>query len=228
MMKANKLEKLVSLRRQETHPKYRLLHTFDGGRWDFPFVVPWTKSACNLDAKLMVIGQDWASEAFLTTPKYNTPERVAARERSGQDEYLATNKRLKSLLHKHFHLDFSQTYATDVLIYIKPGNMSGNVPMIDLQYCAEKYTLEQIRIIKPQMAICLGAKTFNAVRTALKKQPGLPFSEACTPTAHTVDTDESGTRIHAVPHTGGQGHANAGGDKNVDEIWARIAADYGS
>src|ERR1700681_721898 len=97
------------------------------GRWECEYVVPWTKSACNLDAQLMIIGQDWASERFLTDPRYNTPKRIHDREKIGQDEYLPTNRRLKSLLQKHFLLEFSQTYATDVSVFIKPGNMTGNV-----------------------------------------------------------------------------------------------------
>jgi hypothetical protein len=222
LTKAAALAELVAKRRQETHPDFRHLHEFDEGRWDFEYVVPWTKSACSLHARLMVIGQDWASENFLKNPKYNTPDRVAGRQQIGQDEYLPTNKRLKTLLRRHFSLEFSQTYATDVLVFIKPGKMTGNVLMKDLQYCAETYTLPQLRIIQPDMAICLGAKTFKSLRRALKL-PDLKLSEATVPSGHTV---YDRTEIYGVSHTGGLGHANAGGSEKVDQIWASLAARF--
>ena len=220
MHKATALSELVTKRRSETHTAYHHLHSFDGGIWDCEHVVPWTKSACNHDGDLMVIGQDWASEQFLTHPRYNTPERVEGRRRAGQDEYLPTNRRLKALLQQHFGMSFSQTYATDVSVFIKPGNMTGNVPMSDMLYCAEKYTLPQIEIVQPAMAICLGAKTFNSLRRALRLAD-LKLSEASLTSAHTI---HNGTEIYGVSHTGGLGHANAGGIDNVNRIWAGLAA----
>jgi hypothetical protein len=132
--KVSALTDLVAKRRRETHPAYHHLHSFDEGIWDCEYVVPWTKSAPNVDAQLMVMGQDWASEKFLREPKYNTSERISARKTAGQDEYLPTNRRLKSLLRAHFDLEFAQVYATDVLVFVKPGAMTGNVPMRDMLY----------------------------------------------------------------------------------------------
>lgn len=220
MNKASALYELVAKRRSEPHSAYHHLHSFDGGIWDCEHVVPWTKSACNLDADLMIIGQDWASEKFLREPKYNKPERIRGRKAAGQDEYLPTNRRLKSLLRAHFGMDFAQTYATDVLVFIKPGTMTGNVPMPDMLYCAKTYTLPQVRIIRPLMAVCLGAKTFNSLRRALGLSR-LKLNEAHEPSAHTI---YNGTEIYGVPHTGGLGHANSGGMERVDQIWAQLAA----
>ena len=117
MDKATALSELVAMRRSETHNAYHHLHSFDQGIWDCEHVVPWTKSACNLDADLMVIGQDWASERISDKHQvYNTPERIGARKRAGQDEYLPTNRRLKVVpAEQHFGMSFGQTYATDVL-----------------------------------------------------------------------------------------------------------------
>jgi len=220
--KAAALSELVAKRRIETGAAYHHLHTFDMGCWDCEYVVPWTKSACNLDAQLMIIGQDWISEDFLMNPRYNTPKRVQDRKRLGQDEYLPTNQRLKSLLFKHFRMKFSETYATDVSVFIKPGDMSGPVPIKDLAYCAEKYTLPQIVIVRPAMALCLGAKTFNSIRRAMN-EADLRLSEASIPASHTV---YELTEIYGVSHTGGRGYANAGGAENVDRIWAALAARF--
>src|SRR4051812_26239424 len=104
-MKAQALADLVTKRRNEAPPdsKYLNLSMVDGGIYDFEFVVPWTKSAKNLDADLMLIAQDWASQDFLR--KRNSPEEQEKRKASGQDEGLATNKNLRALLKAHFHLE---------------------------------------------------------------------------------------------------------------------------
>lgn len=208
---------LVAKRRAEAGGRYHHLHLYDGGSWDFDFVVPWTKSACHLDADLMIVGQDWASEDYLR--RNDDTEKRAARTLTGQDAHLATNRNLKNLLAQHFGLCSSQTYATNVLVFIKPGKMSSNVPTRDLRSCAAAYTLPQLDIVKPRMALCLGAKTFNSVRSALGLPP-LRLQEACIPSAHTrMDR----TELYGVPHTGSWGTRNAGGLLAVEAIWADLA-----
>lgn len=208
---------LLAKRRAEAGGRYRHLHLYDGGSWDFDFVVPWTKSACRLDADLMIIGQDWASEDYLR--RNDDAKTCAARTLTGQDAHLATNQNLKSLLAQHFGLCFSQTYATNVLVFIKPGKMSSAVPITDLRSCAVVYTLPQLDIVKPRMALCLGAKTFSSVRPALGL-PLLSWPDACTPSGH---TRMGRTELCGVPHTGSWGTRNAGGLLAVQGIWADIA-----
>jgi hypothetical protein len=125
----------VVVGRAEKTSKYCNLGDFDGGFYDCEFVVPWTISACNLNADLMIVAQDWASENFLT--KRSKTAHKELRKLHGQDCDLQTNKNLKVLLKRHFEHDFSDTYATDVFVFIRPGAMSAQIPMEDLKYCAE-------------------------------------------------------------------------------------------
>lgn len=208
---------LIAKRRAEKDRGYHHLHQYDGGSWDFDHVVPWTKSACRLDADLMIIGQDWASDDYLR--RNDDPMTRAARLRTGQDQHLATNRNLRSLLAAHFGLDFSQTFATNVLVFIKPGPMNNNVPMKDLRYCAAAYTIPQVQIVQPRMALCLGARTFNSVRSALNLAR-MSLHEACVPSAHTC---VGRTEVYGVPHTGSWGTKNAGGLQAVSAIWADLA-----
>jgi hypothetical protein len=214
------LANLVTLRRSDESAEYAL-HKFCDGRWDFPFVVPWTKSACNVDAKVMIIGQDWASEDYLREPKNDTPERVALRDEFGQDPHLPTNRNIKRWL-RFFDLTWEQTYATDVSVFIKPARISAKVSMSLLERCATKYTVPQIRIVKPIMAICLGIPTYNSVRLALGKLPVL-LADAIQADAPPTTVDEC-TQIYGVPHAGGQGLAACGGYAKVDPIWQQLAA----
>jgi hypothetical protein len=217
MGKKEELAELVELRRSETHASYISLSAYDGGFYDLDFVVPWTAGAKNLEASLMIVGQDWISEEFLK--KNSQPEKRAARREFGQDAMLPTNINLKRLLKAHFGALFSDTYATDISVFIKPGDMDGDVPMKDLRYFAKKYTLPQIKIVEPRMVLCLGSRAFNAIWRAID-EPQMKLSDACLPTAHTV---VEGAEIYGVPHTGSWGSVNAGGDVGVAERWNNLA-----
>jgi hypothetical protein len=218
MNKHAALAELVALRRSEENENHSVLHRFDNGAWDFDHVVPWTKSACNVDAKLMIIGQDWASEKSLLDPKHNSPEQVALRKQLGQDPHLPTNKNIKRWL-TFFDLAWEQAYATDVSVFIKRGAITAKVPMAVLKRCAETYTIPQLDIVKPLMAICLGGDTFNSLRSALGKTSML-LREALKPDAHTT---LNGTEICGVPHAGGLGLASYGGFAKVDPMWQALA-----
>jgi restriction system protein len=217
MTKKDELASLVALRRAETHPSHVTLSQYQNGFYDLDFVVPWTVGAQNIDAELMIVGQDWISEDYLN--KNSAPEKRQKRRELGQDPNLATNKNLKRLLKDHFDLSFSHTYATNVLVFIKRGAADADVPMKDFEYCARKFTCPQIRIVKPRMVLCLGEKTFNAMRRAVD-EPEMALPDAWKPQPHTkVD----GAEIYGVPHTGYWGTRNAGGEQRVDEIWASLA-----
>ena len=169
----------------------------------------------------MIIGQDWASEKFLLDPRNNTPDRIALRKDLGQDPHLPTNKNIKRWL-RHFELTWEETYATDVSVFIKPGRMNTKVPMSVLKRCAERYTLPQLRIVKPVMAICLGADTFNSVRLASGKSR-MHLRDAFQPKAHTVEND---TEIYGVPHSGGLGFAAYKGHAVIEPIWQQLAVRF--
>jgi hypothetical protein len=221
MGKKEALADLISRRKQDTNPKYCSLSEFDAGYYDGDWVVPWTISAYNLDADLMIVAQDWSSVDALM--KRSKPAQKEARKLCGQDPDLQTNKNLRALLKTHFELEFADTYATDVFVFIKPGAMSARIPMQDLSYCAETYTLSEIEIVQPRMVLCLGARTFNALQRGLGHRLS-KLSEASLPTAHTKL--QNGAEIYGVPHTGSWGTKNAGGIDNVHTIWAKLAQRY--
>jgi hypothetical protein len=222
--KHRELAKLVDLRRKDTFPGMIAIHEFEDGKWDLdhtiPLVVPWTKSACNLDAKLMIIGQDWISEKFLLKPRNRTPWRDTLRRQFGQDPHLPTNRNLRKLL-RCFNSKWSEVYATDVSVFIKPGQMTGNVPTTLLRHCATAYVLQQVRVVRPLMVLCLGTRTFNSMRHALEYQP-MQLGEARKAGRHTVDK-LSGAEFYCVPHTGGSGFAACGGMPAILPIWQELA-----
>ena len=199
-------------------PPHCILGDFHNGYYECDFVSPWTISAQNVDASLMLIGQDWVSSARLEKPP--CPEQ----KRLGQIWSLPTNVNLRCLLRRHMDLCFCETYATNLFPFVKQGKMNQSISTVHLRHCAVKYAIPQIEIVRPRMVICLGSAVFNAIRQSL----GMPRLKA----ASQVPEDSSrpgptvidGIEIYGAPHPGGLGVAVAGGMDEVHRLWSRLAA----
>jgi uracil-DNA glycosylase len=212
--KKDDLLELVRKRQAHRSPRYFNLADFHGGFYECDFVSPWTISANNLNASLMLIGQDWSSSDSLSRPRDEKMKRI------GQTWNLPANQRLRDLLKRHMTLSFADTYATNVFPFIKYGRMNATISVADLRYCAKEYAIPQIKIVGPRMVVCLGKQTFEAVRYALQKDT-IDWREASKPGGHTLLDD---IEIYGVPHPGNWGVRNAGGMSNVDEIWSGLGA----
>jgi len=154
--KRKALFRLAKQRQADRLPPYACLADFHGGFYECDLVSPWSKSARNVDAEVMIIGQDWASSDVLEKKPSED------RRRLGQESSSTTNKKLPEFL-GYMGLQFCETYATNAFPFIKRGSKSERIPRKDLVYCAETYTLPQIEIVSPLMAICLGKAAFRAV-----------------------------------------------------------------
>ncbi|MGJ4960177.1 hypothetical protein ACQR1H_31390 [Bradyrhizobium sp. HKCCYLRH2015] len=223
--KRDALLQLARKRQEATFERYTKryfnLADFHGGYYETDHVVPWTISACNVDAELMLICQDWASSDFLNKPR--NPEQ----KKSGHDATLPTNINIKEILREHFDLSFADTYATDVFPFIKEGAMDAKIPPRDLVRSASEYALPQIEIVRPKMVICLGSDPFNALRYALNKGKRIPMERAYmveTP----FHTEFAGIPIFGVVHVGGQATAFAGGKAVLRPRWQALGAYFRS
>ena len=210
-----KREELLQLARQRQAdrllPHLRLAE-FHKGYYECDHVSPWSISACNVDAELMIIGQDWASSDILER------EPSEDRRRIGQDWSSSTNTNLREFL-AYMRLQFSETYATNVFPFIKRGSKTARIPFRDLVSCARTYALPQIEIVSPRMAICLGKAAFNAIRRAAGL-PRIEWSKARLPSAH---TRISSVEIYGLPHPSPLGINNAGGKDAAGRSWRRLA-----
>ena len=204
----------LAMRRQiDRLPPHNCLADFHHAYYECDHVSPWSISACNIDAELMLIGQDWASSHILEQ------EPDEGRRRMGQDWSSPTNTNLRRLL-EHMGHRFSDTYATNVFPFIKKGSKSAPIPFRDLVRCARTYALPQIKIVCPRMAICLGKRTFDAIRRAAGLGR-LEWSEARSPKlAH---TRFGSVEIYGLPHPSPLGMTNAGGMDSVTCSWKLLA-----
>jgi restriction system protein len=211
--KCTALRQLAKKRRRDSIQGYYRLSAFHGGYYECCFVSPWTKSAHNVEADVMLLGQDWSSSDSLN--RQPCPEQ----RKRGQTWNLRTNVNLRDFLKQHMQLDFCETYATNVFPFIKKGPTDARIRPSDMQCCAEKYAVPEMEIVAPKMAICLGQSTFDAIRRSLHEERR-SFADACAP-EHCIN--HRGTEIYGVPHPGSWGIRNAGGMERVHERWRILA-----
>ncbi|MEL6950997.1 MAG: hypothetical protein AAGM16_12885 [Pseudomonadota bacterium] len=208
------LAQLGERRRNANWPGYRNIGDFASGAFESVHVSPYTKGACNVDAPVFVLLQDWVSEDFLSTGDNENLKTL------GREPSLPTNKNLEALLQVHFGMDVHQVYATNLFPFVKPAGMSANIPAKDLRRAAQEFALPQIEIVSPRLVVTLGVKTFNALRSVLGMRSCRNLTEALESSFAYSDAT-----VWCQAHTGALGRANRnrGGVDRVSEDWGRMA-----
>lgn len=210
-MQLNKNDALrnLAIKRQQTTPpdgSFPLDSVYECG-----YVSPYTKGAGNVDADIFLLLQDWSSGDEMKRSPYD-PDVL----NYGRTLSLPTNKNLEQLLSKHFGLEISDTYGTNLYPFIKPGNMSAYIPQKDLVTAAEQFALPQIRIVGPKLVICFGKATFNAVRTVLGERQVESVDEGIT---SQFSSDHTHYWLQSHPGTLGKNNRNKGGIDRVSKDW---------
>jgi restriction system protein len=210
MSKEDNLRALARIRKADRVIGYKTFGEYHGGRYDVnDFVVPWTISAHNYEADLLIMGQDWNSDGNLSGP-FN--QRQAD---TGQIAELASNRNLKTLLKDHCALSFCETYSTDAFPFVKMGTMSASIRWKDFICATEKYALPQIEIVRPKVVVALGSVTYNALRKLVgyKYRRISDVWDECS---------YKGIEIIGVTHTAAMSINMAGGLPGVAHQWELV------
>lgn len=215
MNKRAKLLALAKLRQATRWPGYKCIGDYHSGAYECDLVSPYTKTAGNVDADIMVMLQDWASDGFLSGPFHEPSAKL------GHTPSRPTNRNLTKLLDTVFGHTLRDIYGTNLFPFVKLGGMSDPIPQADLIRAAHQFGVPQIHIVNPKLVICLGLVTFNALRQACGLSPtqDLPFA---------IDSPFSigSTRVWGQVHTGRLN--NRGGFERVLADWRRMKEDvYG-
>ena len=161
MNKRERLKEMARYRREHVPSGYKGIGEYHDGAYECDFVSPYTKSAQNLDADIMLILQDWCGDDYLRGPL----DSVLIDK--GHDPGLTTNQNVKALLRAHFGIPLAQTYATNLFPFIKPGKMTADVPPKELAEAARTYTVPEIEVVEPKLVVCCGSAVYRAIRKAL-------------------------------------------------------------
>jgi hypothetical protein len=180
----------------------------EGGRYDSNEVGPWTRWAGDLDADLMVVGQDWGDVSYF------------ARNRGFDDPRNATSLALAGLLYSvgrtvpliptsggPTRVDESRktrVFLTNALLWLKEGGLSSAVKEGWFSGDSATFLLEQIAIVQPRVVVALGQRAYIAILNAYDLPvPKGPFEEVvgsldgiCLPGT------SLGTRLFGVYHCG--------------------------
>lgn len=213
--KAKALLALAKKRKATRLDGYHCIGEFHGGIFECNHVSPWTKSGRNVDADVMIVGQDWSSYDVLAS---EPPNREVAR--LGFDRTFPTNSNLDDLLQRYFGLSRGDCYLTNLFALVKGGRASASIPMKHLVWSAREFTLEEIRIVAPRLVICLGLRTFRALSRAAEQESPRNLDQAIkSPFKRGTST------IRCAAHTGALGMNNRGRDQ-VRKDWRKLAIAY--
>jgi uracil-DNA glycosylase len=140
--------------------------------YDSDEIGPWTLWAGDLDADLMVVGQDWGDENYFKDnhgmDKPNNPTTVALSELlagigkelpSPPPDRGQSNSRRKT-----------GVFLTNALLWLKSGGMRAKLKEEWFDERALYFLREQIAIVEPRVVVGLGRHAYNAILRAY----GLP------------------------------------------------------
>jgi hypothetical protein len=215
MDKRRRLRTLATKRQDAKWPGYKGIGDYHHGAYECPYVSPYTKTAGNIDAEIMVILQDWTSDESIRRGLDSDSITY------GYTRGLYTNRNLVRLLETYFGVSLKDVYGTNLFPFIKMGHMGASIPRRDLVRAAREFALPQITIVRSKLVICLGLATFNALREACGYEPIYPLA-----TAIRSPFSLGETRIWCQAHTGARGQNNRNsGRKRVPNDWKRMKSD---
>lgn len=130
----------------------------DSGAFDSSEIGPWTTWQGNLDAPVVVVGQDWGDVAYFT--KWQGNDLLAGNP---------TNKNLQQLLKQlgiAIQLTNSkqdqQIFLTNLILCLKDGGLQAPITKEWCSNCATRFLKELLEIIQPTLVITLGAMPARA------------------------------------------------------------------
>lgn len=213
--KEEQLLELAKMRQQNVPHGFKGIVEYHKGVYECDYVSPYTKTAKNVDAEIMLILQDWSCDENLSKPVDLDVVNL------GRTPGLPTNKNLEVLLETHFGILLSDTYSTNLFPFIKPGKISAPIPFKYLREAAINFAIPQVQVVSPKVVVCLGLKVFNAIC----KELGRPIAKNLS-TAISAHFHFGNTIIWAQSHPGGLGRANRnrGGVDRVSADWAEMAS----
>jgi restriction system protein len=219
MNKRAALMALAKLRQATRWTGYNCIADYHDGIYECDFVSPYTKSANNVDAEILIMLQDWSSDESLGGPFDEDSANL------GYSRHIPTNQNLIRLLHENFGLTLKDTYATNLFPFVKLGGMSSTIRKADLIAAARHFALPQILTVNPKLVICLGKETFNALRQICGLSPSPTVAVAIE---EPFNLSESRTRIWCQAHTGnlGRNNRNKGSIDRVTDDWRRMRDDF--
>lgn len=131
----------------------------EGGKFDSTEIGPWTLWQGNLNARIMIVGQDWGDKAYFTKWK-------GADQPSGNP----TNSNLQKLLHQ-FAVDIKspresqeqKIFLTNLILCLKDGGLQAPIKDEWLNNCCDKFFRNLVELIRPRVVLALGKRVSEVI-----------------------------------------------------------------
>lgn len=192
MDKNNRYHTLVEARKQCTKcaEAYRKCRLYNGqvlyeqyGVADTDQIGQWSEVQGNLDADILIVGQDWGD---FDTYRHEKSDGMVADPNTG------TNRNLNGLL-QIIHSDIDmykddspvKLFLTNSILCYKDGGMNNDTELQHHKLCSERFLVPLIDTIKPKIIILLGQMAFRGLYEAANAE--------CT--SHTVAKSGSLTSL---------------------------------
>ena len=192
-----------------------------------PYVNRWNVWQGNLDADIMVIGQD-----------YGQKEEGSSLEIWNKEAHSEpTDKKLTELFQLAFGIDVNEKevplFFTNIANCYRKRSTTGGVHSGWLPICANKYMERLIRIVQPKIIIVLGRTAFEALYcmenltvkcSDIQPQGGTSFAEIIKHRYY-LDLDGKNIAVFPVYHPGANSQRNRSFDEQISD-WDEIKKCY--
>jgi len=127
----------------------------ESGKYDSDEIGPWSRWHGNLDAKLMIVGQDWGDRRYFI-------------EKRGVDgEENRTNKRVVEFVGS-IGVDMDDVFLTNAILCLKEGGMQAAVTSEWFSNCGDHFLSPIIEIVRPRVLVTLGERAYRSVELTFK------------------------------------------------------------
>lgn len=138
------------------------------GRFDCGEIGAWSAWQGNLDAPLLVVGQDWGDVAWFV------------RESGQSTSTSVTNTTLIRLLHTvGFDIPLARDstgrgslFFTNAILCLKNGGAQGRVQREWFQNCGTRFLRPLVELVRPKVVVGLGERAYGAVLDSYGLEPG--------------------------------------------------------
>lgn len=175
---------------------------------------PWTQWQGNLDAQVMVVGQDWGGVDYYAD----------MRGIEGDDNNI-TNKTLVHLLagigisiSLPGHTGPKPLYFTNAVLCLRPGRLTGKADARWFTNCGPRFLRQQIELVNPKAVVTLGYLPYVAVFTSFGLQPARLMREAIMKPLEKVS---NGSVVVPVYHCGQKGQLSRPLEMQKED-WKRV------
>jgi uracil-DNA glycosylase family 4 len=135
----------------------------EGGVYDNTgHIGPWTQWQGNLDARVMVIAQDWGGKVYYVN------------HRGLEEDDNTTNRRIRELLASvniqiklpPEQQDEGPLFFTNAVLCLKPGLLTGPVKSSWFSNCATNFLRPQVELVNPKVVVTLGYMAYRSLMRA--------------------------------------------------------------